>query len=190
MIEFFQHLNSLHPLSPEATSGLLKVIRAKELRRGQVWLQEGAVCDKLTFVVKGLLKLYFETGTKELIVQFAIENEFILSAHSYLSRKPSAYSIRSIEQTVVVYLLSSDWDHLLAKHPELISHYLMTASKQVKKMEEHLSLLLLPPKDRFEKLLDNGSWLIDGRRVTDKLLAAYLGVRATTVCEWRKGKRL
>jgi hypothetical protein len=29
------------------------------LRKGQVWPQEGAVCDKLAFIEKGVVKIYF-----------------------------------------------------------------------------------------------------------------------------------
>lgn len=187
MIEFFRYLNSLQPLSPEATSGIMKVIRTKVLRRGQVWLQEGAVCDKMTFVVKGLMKLSFETGSKEVVLQFAREDEWMISAQSYFEGRPSAYSIRSIEQTVVVYLLRTEWDHLLAKCPELNKHYLWIAGGQIKKMEEHLSLLLHPPRDRFEKLIDTGMWLVKSGRLTDRHLSGYMGIGANGLGRWRKG---
>lgn len=190
MVELINHLNAIHPLSAEAIAALLKVSRTKELRRGQVWLQEGAVCDKMTFVIKGLLKLYFESGSKELILHLVKENEFILSAQSYFSDQPSEYSIRAVEPSVVVYLSKADWHYLVQRFIELNSHHYAIAQSHINSYEKHVSLLMLPPRDRFEQLISNGSWLGDGKRITDRLLSAYLGVTANAVCEWRKDKRL
>ncbi len=186
MIEFFQYLNSIHPLSAEATSALLKIVRAKELRRGQVWLQEGAVCDKLTFVLKGMLKLYFESDTKELVLQIAKENDWVLSVESYIDKTPSTYSIRSIEPSVVVYVQQSEWQYIQDRFPELQFHMKAIGEWQIRSFEQHAVLLLLPPRERFEKLILTHSWLADGKRITDRLLAAYLGVGANAVCLWRK----
>lgn len=187
MLSFFAALNAIQPLLPETQAALMKAMQMKELRRGQVWLQEGAVCDRMTFVVKGLLKLSFETGSKEVVLQFAREDEWMISAQSYFEGRPSAYSIRSIEQTVVVYLLRTEWDHLLAKCPELNKHYLWIASRQIKKMEDHLSLLLQPPRERFEKLIDTGMWLVKSGRLTDRHLSGYMGIGANGLGRWRKG---
>lgn len=185
MIEFFNYLNSLHPLSAEATAALMKVIRVKELRRGQVWLQEGAVCDKMTFVVKGLMKLYFEVGSKEVVLNFARENEFMVSAQSYFNRAASDYSIRCIEQTVVAYILCNDWYHILEKHSELNKHYLLIAKECLSSMENHTALLLMPPKARYEILVADNSWMIEGR-LTDRMIAGYLGIGWNGLGRWRK----
>ncbi len=190
MVELINHLNSIHPLSAEAIAALLKVMKAKELRRGQVWLQEGAVCDKMGFVIKGLLKLYFESGNKELILHLAKEDQFLVSAQSYFSEQPSEYSIRAVEPSVIVYISKIDWNYLIQRFTELNIHHQAIAQSHICSYEKHTSLLMLPPRDRFEELMSNGSWLGDGKRITDRVLSAYLGVTANAVCEWRKDKRL
>ena len=186
MLPFFTYLNKLHPLSAEATAALMKMVRAKELRKGQAWLQEGAVCDKLTFVMKGLMKLYFETGSKEVVLHFARENDFILSAQSYLEQLPSEYTIRTTEPAVIVYFLRNDLQHLLAKFPELNLHFLLIDQQQSFAYEYHMGLLMLSPKERYEKLAQDHAWMVDGSRITDRMLAGYLGVGANAVCGWRK----
>ncbi len=186
MIEFFQYLNSLHPLSPEAAGDLMKVIRAKELRRGQVWLQEGAVCDKMTFVVKGLMKLYFETGSKEVALNFVKGNELMISAQSYFEHAPSRYIIRSVEQTVVIYIMRNDIQNVLEKHHELHLHLLLIAQLQIADLEYHTGLLMLSRKERFEKLKADRTWMTDGRMLSDKMLAGYLGMTANCLCGFKK----
>lgn len=188
MLSFFQYLQDIYPLSPEAQAALMKVIKQKELRKGQVWLQEGAICDKISFVVKGMAKLYFEVGQKELILQLAGEGEFIVSAQSYFEQKPSAYSIRCIEPSTVVYFLFQDLQAILEKHLELNRHLIQIAYTQITKTEEHSGLLMLPPKDRFDSLLKNSLWQVNRHRLTDKLMAAYIGVTPASISYYRNGK--
>jgi CRP-like cAMP-binding protein len=187
MIEFFNYLNSIHPLSSDTTAAILKVSKAKELYRGKVWLQEGAVCDRFTFVVKGLMKSYFETDTKEVIVNFARENEFILSGQSYFNLEPSRYIIRAIEQSIVVYITRQELEHILERFVEFNRHYFVITQEQIVKMEKHSSLLLLPPKERPNALTRESSWMLEGR-LTDRLLYGYLGVGCNGIGNWRKEK--
>ncbi|MDB5230561.1 MAG: hypothetical protein JWN76_1366 [Chitinophagaceae bacterium] len=188
MIEFFNHLNSLQPLSSEAVAALLKIIKAKELRRGQVWLQEGAVCDKMTFVVKGLLKLYFETGSKEVILSFAREGEFMVSAQSYFGQVPSHYTIRSVEQTVLVYILRSDMQGALEKHPELNMHLSLIARQQAAAHEYHTALLMLSRQARFEKVAADHPWMVNGRLLSDRMLAGWLGITPNCLSSFRRAQ--
>ena len=186
MIQYFQHLNSIHPLSPEATDGLLKVIRAKELRKGQVWLQEGAVCDKMTFVVKGLLKSYFETGSKEVIMQLVAQDQWSFAASSFFDQLPSMYSIRCVEQSIVIYICKPDVDLLLERYTELNRHFKFIAENQVRENEAHTRLLMLSLKERYESILAENSWMVQRGRISDRLLAAYLGMTANSLCGIKK----
>lgn len=186
MLSFFQYLQAIQPLSPEAQAALLSVVKQKDLRKGQVWLQEGAVCDRMSFVKKGMAKLYFEAGNKELILQLAGEGEFILSAQSYFDQKPSDYSIRCIVPTAVVYILYQDLQAVLEKHTEINRHLLQIACRQITRIEAHAGLLLCAPKTRFETLLHNASWQVHRPLVTDKMLAAYIGVTPASISYYRK----
>jgi len=186
MVEFFKYLNNLHPLSSEATIWLMKIMRPKELRRGQVWLQEGAVCDKMIFVVKGLLKLYFETGSKEVVMQFAKEDDWIIAANSYFERVPSSYTIRCIEPSVIIYFTKTDFDEILERHIELNILFKLIAEKQLRQYEAHTALLMLSLRERYENLPAQNSWMVCSGRITDRLLAAYLGMTANSLCGIKK----
>lgn len=192
MIELVRYLQTLHPLSAEASVALMNILQAKELGRGKVWLQEGAVCDRLTFVLKGLLKLYFDDGAKEMVLGFAKPGEILLSSQSYFGSQGSRYAIRAVGPTVVIYILRKDLDQIVGRFPELNIHLLLIAQQQVLCYEYHAGLLMLPPRERFERLVTDHPWMGDRSVLTDRMLAAYLGVGANAVCQWRKmgGKSL
>jgi len=182
MLEFFSHLNRIHPLSAEAQAALLKTIRAKELRKGQVWLQEGAECDRICFVLRGLLKLYFEEGNREVILYFADVEDWMVSAQSYFGRVPSKFAIRTVEHSVVVYLMREELDGLTGRFPELRVPFVKIAQTQTMALETHTGLLLLGARRRFEVF--SRSKL--AKRLSDKMIAGYLGVTQNSVCNWRK----
>ena len=171
MIELVRYLQTLHPLSAEASVALMNILQAKELGRGKVWLQEGAVCDRLTFVLKGLLKLYFDDGAKEMVLGFAKPGEILLSAQSYFGSQGSRYAIRAVEPTVVTYILRKDLDQIVGRFPELNIHLLLIAQQQVLCNEYHAGLLMLPPRERFERLVTDHPWMGDRSVLTDRMLA-------------------
>ena len=185
MLEFFNYLNSLNPLSPQAESALLKVIRAKELRKGQVWLQEGAVCDKLTFVIKGLVKLYFENNDKELVISFAREKEWIVSAKSYFLKLPSDHIIRTIEPTVLLYITEPDVQQLLEHYPEFGIYFRTVFEQQYYLSELHVALMLMPPIIRFQQIEKIFPWMVNGSTIHDKDLAAFLGLTPVCISKYR-----
>lgn len=189
MQAFFNFLNAIQPIAAECHAAVFKVVRTKELRRGQVWLQEGAVCDKFTFVLRGMLKLYFEAGNKELVMAFARENEVLISAQSYFNSSPSDYSIRAVESSTVLSISGADLSQLLDKYPALQIHMIAVAQIQAEALEVHTGLLMLGARARFGRVAELYPWMLDGSRLTDRLLAAYLGVTPACVSYWRNGRR-
>ena len=55
--------------------------------------------------------------------------------------------------------------------------------------EDHLVLLAMSPRERFEAILERQPWILHDRRITDKMLAAYLGMSRITLSNYRSGKR-
>ncbi|MDB5231649.1 MAG: Crp/Fnr family transcriptional regulator [Chitinophagaceae bacterium] len=188
MLSFFQYLNSIYPLLPEVQAALLNSVRQKELRKGQVWLQQGAVCDKLTFIEKGMAKLYFESGSKEVVLWYNKESDIILSVQSYFNQSPSEFSIRAVEPCTIFYIHYTDMNHLLQKYAELNINARVILQRYYALSEIHVGLLLQPPRTRFDAIAKIYPWMVDGSRITDKMLAAYMGVTPACISYYRNGR--
>jgi len=188
VIEFIRYLNSLHTLSPELQAALLKALRQKELRKGQVWLQEGAVCDKFAFIERGLAKICFEAGLKELVLGYALENEPVLSVASYVSQTPSAFSIRAVEALCIVYISHAELQQLLSKYPEFNIHLRLVLQAAAASLETHLALLMMSSRLRYEKTVDLYPWMVHGKRFTDRMLAAWLGITPNCLSKYKSGE--
>ena len=154
----------------------MKVLRQKELRKGQIWLQQGAVCDKFSFMEKGLAKIYFESGSKEAVIGYVLENDILLSAKSYFLQGPSELSIRAIAPSVISYFQYTDIQHLLSKYTELNINLRIMMQHCFALYETHLALMMMHPRERYDRMLLLYPAMVNGNRFTDKMLAAYIGV--------------
>lgn len=190
MLSFFAYLNGICLLAPEAQAALLNRLREKDLRKGQVWLQEGAVCDKLGFIEKGLVKVYFESGSKEVAAWFHRENDILLCAQSYFNQSPSPFSIRAVEPCKLYYVRHQDLLHLLEKYVALNVHVREILQRYYSLSEAHVGLLLCPPRERLQRIGRLFPWMADQSRLTDRMLAAYIGVTPACVSYYRTGRKM
>jgi CRP-like cAMP-binding protein len=180
MLTFFHFLNSLHPLSAAATSAIMQVIQEKALRKGQVWLQEGAVCNKLCFVSHGLLKMYFEMGNKELILRFASTGNILFPIYSFFNQTGSPFIIKATEPTSVKFIYKVEWDNLRKNYAEVNIIHLKLLEQLGAEMEQRIRLLLLQPHERYCEVMRQNEF-----SSSDKDLAAFLGVGPDTFSRWK-----
>jgi hypothetical protein len=64
---------------------------------------------------------------------------------------------------------------------ELLEHYYSLS-------ETYVRLLMLPPKERHDMLLQTYPWMFGSNRIKEKMLAAYIGVTPETFRNYRNGK--
>src|SRR5579859_6479443 len=105
-------LHSFHPLSKALKDDLEKKLQRKVFRPGDYILQEGAVCDRMHFIAKGLVLC--DNGFAGIyeyikgwlgIDYFMTEGEIATSKASFYNGTPSRQSIRAMEYTVTLSLL-------------------------------------------------------------------------------------
>ena len=185
MLELLNFLNNVHPITPEVQHYLGTILRKKELRKNQLWLQEGAVCDKIAFINTGLVKVYFETGLKEVCLCYNKENEVIISAHSFFNQLPSHSAIRAVEQTTVHYITYNELQKAFGQHVDFNINVRRIWEHCYTIAETHVLLLLQSPRKRFEAIGKFYPWMVDKSRLTDKMLAAYLGITPVTLSNFR-----
>ena len=149
MLELLAFLNQVYPLGADVQYAIGQVLRKKELRKDQVWLQEGAICDRIAFIESGLVKVYFESGVKEVCLWYNRENEVTLSVASFFNRQPSRLTIRAVAPTILYYIYYEDLQKLYNSHIDfningrrLLEHYYSIS-------EAHVALLLQPVNMRY-----------------------------------------
>jgi CRP-like cAMP-binding protein len=157
----------------------------KKLRRKQLLLKEGEVCQYKVFVAKGLLRNYRlkDDGT-EYIMRFAPENTWTTDFESFNKKIPSRFNIEALESTEVVMWTKESLTELLVACPTFKTYLdrLMSSSLHA----SHERILMNISYTSEEKYQDFITTFPDVfRRVPLHMVASYLGVSRETLSRIR-----
>jgi len=174
MLELFQYLNSIYPLTPEVQSYLLQALKKRELSANSFWLREGDVCNRIAFIEKGLMKVFYNVHDKEIVIWFNKECDIIISVKSFFKQVPSKLAIKSIEPATVHYIDLKDLEYIYKRYTDFNINARKITEEYYCISEDHLMLMHLPAKERYQLLIKQFPWM--QKRIKDKYLAAYLGI--------------
>lgn len=188
MLSLLDFLNTVYPLGAETQALLGTMLKEQVINKGKYWLKEKTVCDKIAFIQKGLVRIFFETGSREVCLWYNRQNDVMLSAYSFFSQTASWFAIQAVEDTTVLYITYQQLQEVYGRFKDfningrkILEHYYSLS-------EMHVKLLLEPTAKRIEMVARLYPWLLEDERITDKMLAAYMGVSHEYWCRY-KGKR-
>jgi CRP-like cAMP-binding protein len=143
-----------------------------------ILLREGKTAQNYYFVEKGCLRLCFDNNGKDITVQFFFENEGVASLQSFQKNIPSAFTIETIEPSVVQVLSKSHFNEMLKEldqHPAFLKALMeISFERQRHYMNEFLSRIRDSPLERYINLIKERPHIV--RRVPQHYIASYLGV--------------
>lgn len=167
-------LNHMHSLSV-----------VKKLRRRQLLLKEGEVCQYKIFVSKGLLRTYRlkDDGT-EYIMRFATENSWTTDHESYTNQTPSRFNIEALENTEVVLWTAENLNELLLSIPSFKSFAdkLITSTLNAS-YDRILMNISYTSEEKYQDFITCFPDVF--RRVPLHMVASYLGVSRETLSRIR-----
>lgn len=141
-------------------------------------LEEGEIANRIFFIEKGCIRVWFNSDGKELTMQFFFENETVASIESFKKQVPSLLYIETIEPCKIWYISKQDLEILqqqmektLDLRNELIDYLF---ERLFHYMHHFLSFLSDSPLKRYEALIKDKPMVI--KRVPQHYIASYLGV--------------
>lgn len=147
-------------------------------------LEEGKIANKFYLIHKGCLRLFFYNEEKDITFQFFFEGDFVASFDSLYKRKPSLFSLESIESTEVSVIKRDDFYNLIEKTPLLRLEY---EEKLIDRFSAYQQLFLSriknTPQQRYEELLNEYPNII--QRVPQHYIASYLGITPVSLSRIR-----
>ncbi|NDV14620.1 cyclic nucleotide-binding domain-containing protein [Muricauda sp. TY007] len=148
-------------------------------------VEAGKVENHLSFIEKGIVRLYIPNGDGELTFGFVFKGAFVSAYDSFLTQKPSEYVVETITDTVLWRLDHKELQEVYAssKIGNLIGR---RASEELflKKSKRELSLLRDSAEQRYLNLFDERPELI--REIPLKYIASYIGVTPQALSRIRK----
>ncbi len=183
---FYKYLKEKVHVRPEHLPLLMQLIHNKRIRKNEILLFSGQICDSIFFVEKGLLRLYStdETG-KEHIIQFAPENWFLSERGSLYFGTPSDFFIDALEDTSLVVFDQYFIDSAAEISPEFRTYNEYILQNHIRELQLRINLLIGSNAQKryleFIKLYPDLTM-----RLPQWMIASYLGITAESLSRVRK----
>jgi CRP-like cAMP-binding protein len=142
-------------------------------------VREGEVEQYLNFIVSGLARKFFLKKNEEIATQIAREGELICCYDSFVSGRPSMYSIETIELTTFMSITHDHVEELYRLNPKMERLGRLIATQQFLNWEIfEYDRIRLSSHERFVHFIRDNSDLL--QRVPQKILASYLNMKPET----------
>jgi cAMP-binding proteins - catabolite gene activator and regulatory subunit of cAMP-dependent protein kinases len=113
LLEYF---NGLIPLNEIENQLVIESFQPRLYRNRQYVLQEGDICTKFNFVVRGCLRMYkIDNKGNAHILQFTTENGWLTDLGSFHGQKVSMLNIDALEDTMVLQI---NYDNLIGLYKQ------------------------------------------------------------------------
>lgn len=155
------------------------------LKKGEFILREGEVCNHVTFLNKGFVRVYNIVHGEELTINFGFDGNYVTDYSSFVSRKPSRDFIIAMEDLEILQLSHADMHAAFERYPvwekfgRLVAEYIL-----IFVAERNRSLLFQTPEERYINLMKERPKVI--ANVPLKYIASYLGITPEALSRIRK----
>ena len=182
------YLQNLAPLSDAERGALGLAFRVTTLSPRAMVQRAGQPCTQLTFVNRGLLRVYFEDEAQERTCRFLPEDSWYTDFESFSGGTPSLENLEALEDSEVARIGKPDLDSLYREFPGLERlGRLLTEQALVGIHQRNRMLTLETPELRYERLRAESPDLL--QRVPQYLLASYLNIRPESLSRIRNRSR-
>ncbi len=180
-------LSEIMPLSKNLKAFLSQKIHQINIKKGELFCQEGDFCDRIYFLKKGVARGYLIKENSEITTWLCLEKEFILCFESYFKNNVSIENFQAMEDCLLDYIEMEDLRYCLQKFPEMETLYRYFLEKYF--MASHnreMIFRISNASERFDYFRKNSNASMI-ERVPSKYIASYLGMRPETYCRIAKG---
>ncbi len=150
-------------------------------------LKEGSIANKIYFIKKGCLRLWFNNDGKEVTFQFFFEDQSIASIESFRNHTPSQFNIETIEPSTLVYISREHVFKILDSSPDVrkqLEEY--TFERLLFYQHLFLSRIKDSPQKRYRELLNTHPEIL--LRIPQHYIASYLGITSVSLSRIRNRK--
>lgn len=182
--QFRIQVEKLVRISDQEWETFQKTLKPLELKRHEVFLEQGKVCRHMAFIVKGYVRFYFLAGGTEVTKEFSFENSFCGSYASFITGKPSRFSVKAMEDVTLLLFTREQLLKMVERSPAFSKFLLFSVENLfVRKENREASFLLDTPEEKYQNLLREHKEML--QRVPLKYIASYLGISPETLSRVR-----
>ncbi|MFN6945807.1 MAG: Crp/Fnr family transcriptional regulator [Cytophagaceae bacterium] len=180
-----KYISRFEKFNENEIKAIVENTQMESFKKGTIILEEGKICNKCFFILKGCLRQYQLINGEEKTTGFFIEGQAAVLYSSYLEKIPSEYYLSCVEDCVLTTGSREQELKLHKQYPKLeyLIHALMP--QDYAKAQERIAILsCYNPEERYLKLLKTQPELLN--RVPLHQIASYIGVTPESLSRIRK----
>ena len=186
MMTVSENISRILSLTTDERWRIDEAFKPVKIKKGNHWIQEGKICDKVAFVQSGKLRVFYNDGSgKEVTCHFVTPNNFISSFTSFLTNTPTTENIAAIEDSQLSVISKRELEMLSEEIPKIHIWRRIVAENLFISMEKRITMLQSQSaNERYEKMLkDNPDIILS---VPLQYTASFLGITPQHLSRLRK----
>lgn len=182
------HIKKSIDLTDSEAEMVLSYFEQQTIRKKTLLLEEGEICNKQYFILKGCLRSYIiNIKGNQQTLQFGIENWWVTDYMSFQSQNASHFFIQAIENSEVMAISKTALEELLSKLPKLERYFKLVLQKSFGAAQMRIKYLFtMTAEERYHHF--NSSFPDFVQRVPQYMLASYLDFSPEFLSKIRAGK--
>jgi CRP/FNR family transcriptional regulator, anaerobic regulatory protein len=190
MTELEQYIKSYFGIiDADDLKKIVELFKLTTIKKGDFLLKAGRICENLSFVQTGLLRMYISTEEKEITQWISKKGYFSTDLSSFIFETPSRLSIQALIDTEIYSISKTDYKKfgaLVPKWYELEKLFLVRCFITLE--ERVFSHLSMTAEERYDYFFENNRELFN--QVPLQYIASMLGMTPETFSRIRKKQLL
>lgn len=183
-----EHIEKIQALvsrfSKETIDALDKITTVRQVRKGEILLQQNEICRKSFLIIKGVARKFFFSDKKEITTEFFFQDDIALSFKSYLYQKPSKEVIECLTDVTIETVDYTAFETAKKDFPQLMEYDILLTELYTIWLEDRLfDFHTMSARERYESLLKKSPEYFHHLKLTH--IASYLGVSLETLSRIR-----
>lgn len=170
------YVNRCGVFSPEDITVFNTLLKPTDIKKRQLLLREGEICNFEAYIVSGCLRtFYIDENGSEVILQFSVEDWWVSDIGSFHDRTPSLLYIEAIEDSKLLTLNPSTKEELLARLPQFERVFRLMIQRHLSALEHRLiRTIAQTAEQRYVEFVRQYPKI--ALRVPQHYIASYLGM--------------
>ena len=174
------------PLNSQDLSVIQSYFREEQLGKNEIFTNSGEICNKLSIVKSGILRVFaLSEDGKEITQWLSTKDFFITDAMGFFFNQPNRWTIRAFTEAELLTISKTDYLELCQKYPKWIEIEKQFIIKCFAMMEDRVfSHLSMTAEERYNQYFEKNKELF--HQVPLQYIASVLGMTPETFSRIRK----
>lgn len=183
--QIIDSIKSIVALNKTEEAAFVKTLDIKYFKKKEFLLQEGELCQKISFINTGCMRLFYNVEGLENTIQFFFANSWYTDYASFLTAQPTIENMQALELCEVVQLKKTDLYQLYDKYPVFERVGRMMAENAFLALSQRNQMLTNEtPEQRYTNLLNQRSEVV--QKIPQHYIASFLGIQPESLSRIRK----